>query len=65
MEGMPQFLRYVSYFMPTTVPSFALRGLLDKGYSISEPEVYTGFIVTIGWISTFVTLCILGLRKST
>ncbi|XP_058807804.1 ABC transporter G family member 20-like isoform X2 [Phymastichus coffea] len=63
VEGMPPFLRYVSYFMPTTVPSFALRGLLDKGYSISDPEVYSGFLVTIGWISTFVTLCLLGLRK--
>ncbi|XP_003426606.1 ABC transporter G family member 20 isoform X2 [Nasonia vitripennis] len=64
-EGMPTVLRWVSFAMPTTIPSFSLRGILEKGYAVAEPEVYTGFLIVFGWTSAFVICCLIGLRGKT
>ena len=50
LEGMPQYLRYISYVLPQTFACQALRGILSRGWGIVQPDVYRGFLVTIAWI---------------
>lgn len=55
LEGMPAALKYVSYFMPFTLPSISVRNIMAKGYTFFEPSVLTGVsIVAIWTISGFV-----------
>ena len=46
LEGMPLYLRYISYVLPQTFACQALRGILSRGWSIVQPQVYRGFLVT-------------------
>lgn len=62
VEGMPKFLRWISLVLPITLPGISLRGVLEKGTSVNEPEVYNGFLVLSGWIMAFIILCLLQLR---
>ncbi|KAJ8686912.1 hypothetical protein QAD02_022706 [Eretmocerus hayati] len=62
IEGMPTLLQWFSFSLPTTMSSLSLRGIMDKGTTISDREVYLGFIVTIGWTCLFVLCCLLGLK---
>ncbi|XP_012281429.1 ABC transporter G family member 20 isoform X2 [Orussus abietinus] len=63
IEGMPRFLRWISISLPTTIPAISMRGLLDKGYPVNDPQVYSGFLVVSGWTVCLVVLCFLGLRS--
>ncbi|XP_015434840.1 PREDICTED: ABC transporter G family member 23-like [Dufourea novaeangliae] len=66
VEGMPKFLRWFSLSLPLTLPGISLRGVLEKGSSVNEPEVYQGFLVLAAWIVGFISLCLFQLRsKST
>ncbi|KAI4500327.1 hypothetical protein M0802_004744 [Mischocyttarus mexicanus] len=62
IEGMPTILRYVSQGLPLTMATTALRSMLTRGWSISEPDVYNGFISTIAWIVVFLTISMLVLK---
>lgn len=62
IEGMPTPLRWFSLSLPITLPGISMRGLLEKGTSVKEPEVYTGFLVLLAWIVGFVSLCLFQLR---
>ncbi|XP_014615605.1 PREDICTED: ABC transporter G family member 20 [Polistes canadensis] len=62
IEGMPTVLRYVSQGLPLTMATTALRSMLTRGWSISEPDVYNGFISTIAWIVVFLTISMLVLK---
>ncbi|XP_046816635.1 ABC transporter G family member 23 isoform X1 [Vespa crabro] len=62
IEGMPTVLRYVSQGLPLTMATTALRSMLTRGWSISEPDVYNGFISTIIWIVVFLTISMLVLK---
>ncbi|KAL6262617.1 hypothetical protein P5V15_005410 [Pogonomyrmex californicus] len=63
LEGMPNVLRWFSYTLPTTLPSISMRGIIYKGYSISEPEIYVGFLITLGWILFFFIVTVIGIRS--
>ncbi|KYN03412.1 ABC transporter G family member 20 [Cyphomyrmex costatus] len=63
VEGMPKVLRWFSYLAPTNLSCVSLRGIIYKGYSISEPEVYIGFLITVGWILLFLIVTIFRLRS--
>ncbi|XP_076759028.1 ABC transporter G family member 20 [Xylocopa sonorina] len=62
IEGMPPVLRWFSMIMPVTLPGISMRGILIKGASLAEPEVYTGFLVMLGWIAIFISVCLFQLR---
>ncbi|XP_014222492.1 ABC transporter G family member 20-like isoform X2 [Trichogramma pretiosum] len=64
-EGMPTFLRWFSMTLPTTIPSYAFRALVDKGLFLHEPEVYSGFIVSGIWIVIYIGWCLYSLKKAT
>ncbi|TGZ56618.1 ABC transporter G family member 23, partial [Temnothorax longispinosus] len=61
LEGMPKILRWFSYIVPTTLPSISLRGLIYKGSSITDSEVYFGLLISLGWILLFFIITILGI----
>ncbi|XP_017762062.1 PREDICTED: ABC transporter G family member 20-like [Eufriesea mexicana] len=62
LEAMPKLLRWFSILMPLTLPGIAFRGILEKGITFNDPEVYEGFLVTIGWIFGCLGLCLVLLR---
>ncbi|KAL0114315.1 hypothetical protein PUN28_011521 [Cardiocondyla obscurior] len=62
VEGMPTFLRYISQGLPLTMATTALRSMLTRGWSITEPNVYNGYISTIIWIVVFLTISLLVLK---
>merc|ERR1719412_3254344 len=49
LEGMPMYLRYISYVLPQTFACEALRGILSRGWGLEWLPVYRGFLVTIAW----------------
>ncbi|XP_076240281.1 ABC transporter G family member 20 [Calliopsis andreniformis] len=63
IEGMPKVLRWLSLSLPLTIPGISLRGVLEKGSSMDEPEVYSGFLVLAAWIVGFIVLCLFQLRS--
>ncbi|XP_071568012.1 ABC transporter G family member 20 isoform X1 [Temnothorax nylanderi] len=63
LEGMPKALRWLSYMLPTTLSSISLRGLIYKGSSITDSEVYFGFLTTLGWILLYLIVILLGVRS--
>uniref|UniRef100_A0A2M3Z376 Putative abc transporter g family member 20 n=1 Tax=Anopheles braziliensis TaxID=58242 RepID=A0A2M3Z376_9DIPT len=62
LEGMPQYLQYVAYCFPFTVPSIAVRNVLTKGWSITNSQVYMGYGAVGVWIIGLLLLCLLGLK---
>lgn len=59
IEGMHPVLKYISYVLPLTKSTESFRSMLARGWSITEPSVYEGFIATFAWIIAFQTLAIL------
>ncbi|KAL0122981.1 hypothetical protein PUN28_007557 [Cardiocondyla obscurior] len=59
IEGMHPVLKYISFVLPLTKSTESMRSMLARGWSMSEPTVYYGFIGTLIWISIFMTLAIL------
>ena len=53
VEAMPGWLRFFSYLQPQTLPTESLRNILSRGWSIDEPSVQLGFVVTFGWLVVF------------
>ncbi|XP_075986505.1 ABC-type transporter snustorr isoform X2 [Anticarsia gemmatalis] len=66
IEGMPWVLRYVSTCLPLTLATNSLRSILTRGWPITDPEVYMGFVSTLIWIALFlvVTLTILKFKRN-
>ncbi|XP_057338569.1 ABC transporter G family member 20 isoform X1 [Microplitis mediator] len=62
VEGMPTVLRYISHGLPLTMATTSLRSMLTRGWTISEPDVYNGFISTVTWIAIFLTISMLVLK---
>ncbi|XP_039314799.1 ABC transporter G family member 23 isoform X2 [Solenopsis invicta] len=62
VEGMPTILRYISQGLPLTMATTALRSMLTRGWSITEPNVYNGYISTIIWIVLFLTISLMVLK---
>ncbi|KAF4533241.1 hypothetical protein B566_EDAN005156 [Ephemera danica] len=62
VEGMPCVLRYISQGLPLTMATTSLRSMLTRGWSLDEPDVYSGFISTIVWIVLFLTISLLVLK---
>ncbi|KAL0110790.1 hypothetical protein PUN28_014028 [Cardiocondyla obscurior] len=62
LEGMPKALRWLSYVLPTTYSSISLRAIIYQGLSISNSQVYNGYLISIGWILLYFIITILGIR---
>lgn len=62
VEGMHIVLQWISYVLPLTKSTESLRSMLQRGWSISVPTVYSGFISTGIWIAIYLTTSILLLK---
>ncbi|XP_046993217.1 ABC transporter G family member 20 [Schistocerca americana] len=62
VEGMPIVLQYISLGLPLTMATTGLRSMLSRGWTITQPEVYNGFIATITWIVLFLTISLIVLK---
>lgn len=65
LEAMPIWLRHISSAFPTTLAANALRSLITRGWGITQPDVWQGYLVVIGWIIVFLTLAAIGLKART
>ncbi|XP_049880601.1 ABC transporter G family member 20-like [Pectinophora gossypiella] len=62
LEAMSDGLRFIALTLPFTIPSRSLRDVMEKGYTITDPSVYNGFLVTVAWIVITLALCLLRLK---
>lgn len=63
LEGMPNILRQFALIFPFTLPTISVRNIIAKGWTITHPQVYGGFIVIFIWIIGLFLLCLIGLRR--
>nr|CAI5834721.1 unnamed protein product [Callosobruchus analis] len=62
IEAMDTYLKYISTVLPLTQATDSMRCVLARGWGISNPVVYQGFISLIVWIIVFLTISILVLK---
>lgn len=62
IEAMNSYLKVISTVLPLTQATESLRCVLARGWPISDPVVYQGFISLIIWIALFLTISILVLK---
>lgn len=62
IEGIHPVLKYISFLLPLTKSTESMRSMLIRGWSISEPTIYYGFISTLVWIIIFMSISILLLK---
>ncbi|CAG9805437.1 unnamed protein product [Chironomus riparius] len=63
IEGQPQFMRYISAILPTTIPTAGIRNIIIKGFTITHYTVYGAILLLFGYIIIFLAVSILSLRK--
>ncbi|XP_072934149.1 ABC transporter G family member 23 [Epargyreus clarus] len=59
IEGMHIVLQWISYVLPLTKSTESLRSMLQRGWTIARPTVYSGFVSTGLWIIIYLTVSIL------
>jgi len=52
-EVLPEFVKYIGYVYPGTLPGFALKGILLKGWGLGHFTVWMGFVTAFGWITVY------------
>lgn len=62
VEGMPILLQYISSILPLTMATTSLRSILTRGWDLTEPDVFFGFISSASWIMLFLTISMLVLK---
>jgi len=62
MEGMPVYLRYISYVLPQTYAIESLRNIFARGWGMDKLEVYLGVITSFGWIIALLVLSLIVIR---
>ncbi|XP_042216216.1 ABC transporter G family member 20-like [Homarus americanus] len=62
VQGIPVALRYVSYALPQTYACEAIRAILYKGWDITYPTVYMGYLITLGWLLLHLVLALIAMR---
>lgn len=63
LEGMPYLLKNLAYTFPFTIPAISVRNVIEKGWSISHPQVYNGFLIMLFWVFALFVMCLLALRR--
>jgi len=55
-ENFPEWVQWIAYFLPTTLPSETMRSIFFRGMDISYPQIYGGFIGAFVWICVLWTI---------
>ncbi|CAH1395212.1 unnamed protein product [Nezara viridula] len=63
-QGIHPILKPISIVMPITLPVESLRGLTQRGWGLSYPPVWLGFLTCICWTIFFIFIVYLILRKA-
>lgn len=53
IEAQPYFFQWVAKFTPLAIPSESLRSIMVRGLPITDPLVYPGFLISIGYFLLF------------
>lgn len=61
-QGMPYYMRYLSYGLPQTIPTESLRCILSRGWGIAHTEVWLGFVVSGAWCAVFLIFAAVAFR---
>lgn len=64
IESMPKILRDISYILPETLACESMRSMLTRGWGITHPAVWPGFVSSIVWSIVFWILAVLVARFS-
>ncbi|CAG9834101.1 unnamed protein product [Diabrotica balteata] len=62
IEAMHRYISWMSVVLPLTQATESLRCILARGWTITNPTVYNGFISLTIWIFIFLTISILLLK---
>ncbi|XP_021960922.1 ABC transporter G family member 20 isoform X3 [Folsomia candida] len=62
IESMPKMLRDMAYIMPETLACESMRSILSRGWGITHPAVWPGFVASIVWSIIFWILAVLTAR---
>lgn len=60
---MPWFLKGLSYCMPFTFSSIAVRNIMIKGYSFFHPTVLLGSGIVTLWAFLAISIGLIGLHR--
>lgn len=52
-DSLPYYFKWIAIMSPTCLPTESLRGVLVRGWTITHPSIYYGFVVAIGWALFF------------
>ena len=58
LEGLPQILQKISWYLPLTAAVQAVRGVMARGWNISHSSIYSAIGITKTWISILMTLAV-------
>ncbi|XP_012942844.1 ABC transporter G family member 20-like [Aplysia californica] len=50
IEAMPNWMMKISYFLPMTYPTYAVRSIMGRGWSIQDSLVWMSYLISIAWI---------------
>ncbi|XP_067949251.1 ABC transporter G family member 20-like [Watersipora subatra] len=59
IEGMPQWLQYISVALPLTQPVAAMRSVLGRGFGFDHYQVWSGYCIGVGWALGFLILSLI------
>jgi ABC-type multidrug transport system permease subunit len=62
IEGMSFYLRYFAYCSPMTYAIKSLRCVFTQGWGIEQTDVYAGILISIAWIISLLSLCLIVLH---
>ena len=67
MGSMPDYLRYISYYLPQTYAIQPLCIIFARGWGMDKPEVYLAVVTNFGWIIALLapSLIVIRVRKET
>lgn len=61
-EGAHYLLRLVNSYFPLTLAATAMRSLTIRGWGITHPTIYLGFVASIVWLIVFIVIAYLVLK---
>ncbi|XP_050534362.1 ABC transporter G family member 23-like [Daktulosphaira vitifoliae] len=64
LEGMHWILRSIGWVLPITLSTESFRALSARNWSITHPTVYKGFLSASGWITVFMLITIIVVKKN-
>lgn len=62
VEGIPMYVRWLSYVLPLTLPAEAFRSVMSKGWGFTHPSVLLGILASSCWTVVFLAITVFTFR---